>query len=60
MSMKISVKNEDQARTATVVVEDFRIAGEPDPVFSYNKSIGPGESAEFWIHSTKRLVVTEA
>lgn len=67
MTMRLTIKNEDQSRTAVVTTFDTpgRIAGteirNPDApdVWAAETAIAPSESAEFWIHSGRMVRVTE-
>lgn len=62
MTMKLTIKNEDQNRTAVVKTLDFHPGNsEPAtvPVESATAEIAPGATAEFWIHSGRKLDVTE-
>ena len=58
MTMKITVKNEDAARVAEVLAEEFKI-GDPTPAGSQRVTIQAGQEQAFWIHASKRLVITE-
>lgn len=59
MTMRITIKNEDQSRSATVATNDFDasgvLLGEQLPVVT----IEPGESHEVFIHSTRNITVSE-
>lgn len=64
MTMRLTVKNEDETRTARVRVRDF-VSG-PDGKHTGAcvehtppRELGPGESADFWVHSGRDLVVEE-
>jgi len=51
MTMKVTVTNNDEHRTALVSV----LEASTNPAGS--QKLGPGESAEFWIHSARALMV---
>ena len=58
MTMKIVVKNEDAARTAEVLDQQFEI-GKTTPSREDAATLAPGESREFWIHASRRLIISE-
>lgn len=58
MTMRLTIKNEDAARTAVVVTEDFQM-GNPLPSCANIDTLTPGKSCEVYIHASRRVVVTE-
>jgi hypothetical protein len=64
MTMRLTIKNEDQSRTAVVKTIDTpsnvstEYADKPD-VEAATAEIAPGQTAEFWIHNGRKLDVTE-
>lgn len=58
MTMKLKITNEDEKRTAVVKVEDFQIGNATGKVFDAFP-LAAGESREVWIHSARRVTVTE-
>lgn len=60
MTMRVTIKNEDPARVALVRTEDFNDAGEPSAEQLPIRDLQPGATCEFWVHSTRRIVVSEA
>lgn len=59
MTMRLTIKNEDTQRTASVVTHNFLNGTEGVATHEETQSIGPGESAEVWIHAHRRAVITE-
>lgn len=58
MTMELTVTNKDLGRTASVRVQDFD-KDKVGPVGESNQRLGPGESATFWIHAGRRLLIDE-
>lgn len=58
MTMKITIKNEDTHRTAKVTQRDVGVDGSRHP--HPTQTLQPGDSGEFWVHSTNELLVEEA
>ena len=58
MTMRLTIKNEDDKRTATVMQEDFK-PGEVHAVTRDSVELGPHKSRAFYIHAGSRLTVTE-
>lgn len=58
MTMKLTIRNEDQQRTAIVSVEDYQI-GKVSPIRSDSQDLGPGQSREVWVHASRRVLITE-
>lgn len=58
MTMKITIKNEDAARTAVAREESFKV-GESRAARTDEHVLGPGQSVELWIHASKRVTVEE-
>jgi hypothetical protein len=61
MTMRLTIKNEDTNRTATIEVVDFNPADEvgsaaPSPATT---EVPPGETREVWIHSGRKAVLRE-
>lgn len=54
MTMRLTIKNEDQARTARVKVVDLG-----NPSYVPFVDLEPGQSHEFWIHKGRELKVEE-
>lgn len=52
MTMKLTITNDDQQRTALVTTLD---AASPNET----RELAPGQSAEFYVHSTRELVIKE-
>jgi hypothetical protein len=64
MTMRVTITNDDQTRTARVRVRDMQIGadGKHTGACTENQApteIAPGASAEFYIHSSRDLVVEE-
>jgi hypothetical protein len=60
MTMKVTIKNEDPARTATVHEETFAVGkAYPSHIVSPAVVLGPGMARSFHIHAAKRLIVNE-
>jgi hypothetical protein len=64
MTMRIKVTNEDQTRTARVRVRDAKVydgktTGEFVEDSNPPTEIAPGQSADFYVHSTRDLIVEE-
>jgi len=61
MTMKITVTNADALRVASVVEEEFAlpIGNAPQTVTRRSCSLNAGESRDFWIHASRRLLVSE-
>lgn len=58
MTMRVTITNDDLGRVAEVRVQDF----DKDKVGATTKDtqrIGPGRSANFYIHAGRRLLVDE-
>jgi hypothetical protein len=55
MTMRITVKNEDQNHTAVVTVIDHGA----EHTFETDTKLAPGEQKEFWVYSGRSLVVKE-
>ena len=58
MTMRVTVANQDAARTAEVTVQEFR-KGEPVPDVIDTERISPGEVRSFYLHAGRRLLVDE-
>ena len=58
MTMKLRVTNEDAARTATVLDEQYSI-GRLLPDRTDTVTLAPGESREFYIHASRRIIILE-
>lgn len=58
MTMKIVVTNDDETRVAVSTVED-KANATGDYIPSSVAPINPKETKEFWIHSTRRLLIEE-
>jgi hypothetical protein len=56
MTMMIVVENKDHFRTAEVVEEEI---GKVTPSRSYKHNIVPLGSQSFYIHASKRLIISE-
>ena len=56
--MRVTVKNADPHRTATVVQETFTPGGGPGSQ-APARTLGPGTEESFYIHAGSRLLVTE-
>lgn len=57
MTMRLTITNEDLARTARVSTVDF--SGTPSEAVSMTEDIPPGEQRDFWIHHGRKLSVEE-
>lgn len=62
MTMRITIKNEDTARTALVRQVEFN--PNVDPAIRSESTVGlneiaPGASLDVWLHSGRRVVVDE-
>ena len=58
MTMLVRIKNEDLQRTASVVIQDF-VMGRAAPTEARNQPLGPGETLDVYIHSSRRFIVSE-
>lgn len=58
MTMRITIKNEDTHRTAKVAQVDGPRSDPAKQAVALTE-IGPGESADFWIHSNRHLEIDE-
>lgn len=58
MTMLLKISNEDAARTATVIDEEFAV-GNPHPQRTTKHEIPPGRTLEVWIHASKRITIEE-
>lgn len=63
MTMRITVKNEDASRIATItpvdVSQDANFNRTDSKVRGTSQDLAPGESAEFWIHKSRDLEIVE-
>lgn len=59
MTIQVAVKNNDKTRKLTVTVQDLDT--ERKPVGGVSRvEIPPDQVREFWIHSSRSLIVEEA
>lgn len=58
MTMRVTIKNEDDGRTVNVCEETYGI-GKPSPSSQNTSRLGPGAEQSFYVHASKRLLVTE-
>ena len=58
MTMRVTIMNQDAGRTAEVTVQDFE-KGTAVPKSLPAELLKPGESRDFWIHASRRLLVDE-
>lgn len=59
MTMKLTVRNEDSQRTAVVRTHDFNPSTPEASAIASVTEILPGETAELWIHSGRKIEVLE-
>jgi hypothetical protein len=60
MTIRLTIKNDDPQRTATVREETFVFGGGPVQQAAVStRELGPGVEAAFYIHAAKRLIVSE-
>lgn len=61
MTMRLTIKNEDETRTATIEVVDYYPVDEAGTSRSEPTlvEIPPGETREQWIHGGRKIVVRE-
>lgn len=55
MTMKLTIKNEDQTRTATVTSTDHS----PSGTYETDVKLAPGEQRDFYVHVGRTLTVRE-
>jgi hypothetical protein len=59
MTLRVSVKNKDaQGRVLEITEETYDI-GRPSPQGIVKNRLASGESREFHVHASKRLIVSE-
>lgn len=56
MTMRLTIKNEDLQRSASVVTQ-VSVPEKPD--IENTVKLGPGESTEAWIHANAKVVISE-
>jgi hypothetical protein len=59
MTMRVTIKNEDPGRVATVAEETFTPGEGPLPSSRSLTVLNPGGYQSFYIHASKRLIVSE-
>jgi hypothetical protein len=59
MTMRVTVTNQDSARTAIVQVHNKGQPPETPDTLGETKELPPGEAHDFWIHQERYLLVKE-
>ncbi len=58
MTIKVTVKNEDNRESVAIVAKTVNLDGSPVTGIS-DKELKGGQSAELWVHDSQKIVVEE-